>query len=122
LEKAAGFAAMKKPCIQRNLTAAEVARQLPPQYRDRLPRNIARSEKTFALLLFPHDRDDVVISAAVRRALNSWQSTTEDRIIAVAGNFTLEARELLEAARAIVLRMGDYHWTDESYKSIQRTA
>jgi hypothetical protein len=122
LEEAAGFVAMKKPRIQRNLTAEEVARQLPPQYRDRLPRNIARSAKTFALLLFPHDRDDVVISAAVRRALNTWQSATDDQIIAVAGNFTLEARELLEAARAIVLRMGDYHWTDESYKSIQGTA
>jgi hypothetical protein len=91
---------------------------LPPSYRRRLPPIVERSSETFAVLLFPHEREDVVISSAVRHALQS-QHSSDERMIAVGGNFTEEARAFLDAAGVIVLRLSDFHWTDDSYKAIK---
>ena len=68
-------------------------------------------------MLFPHDLEDVVVSTVVRHALQS-RHLSDERIIAVGGNFTAEARALLDAAGAIVVRLDDFHWSDESYKDI----
>jgi len=112
---------MRKPQIRRGLTSAQLVSMLPPLYRQLLPPTVERSRETFTVLLFPHDREDVVISSAVRRALQS-QHLTDERVIAAAGNFTAEAKSFLDAAGVIVLRLSDYHWTDDSYKDITGAA
>ncbi|MHC5539575.1 hypothetical protein ACYOEI_15260 [Singulisphaera rosea] len=38
--------------------------------------------------------------------------------MAVGGCFTAEGLELLQARQAVILRLNDFHWTDESYTNV----
>jgi len=87
-------------------------RQLPQIYWPRL--NLAAVPPgPYTLILFVGAKDEVVLSRPVQKAL---ASAPEDTQIVAAGNgFTVEAREVLAAARAFVVALGDFHWTDASY-------
>ena len=67
------------------------------------------------MVLFAHDRNDVVTSAPVRRALSRIE--TGESILAVGSVFTVEAVALREQRDAIIARLGEFYWTDESYNS-----
>jgi hypothetical protein len=56
-----------------------------------------------------------VASAALRRL----GPVGGQRVLALAGDFTQEARRLLTAAGVEPLGLGDFGWTDESYKAIR---
>ena len=73
-----------------------------------------------ALLLFRHDREDVILSTVVRRAIESVGDISEPLRIAVGGDFTQEALGLLHAAGFRTFRLGDWFWTDESYRHITK--
>lgn len=63
-------------------------------------------------------RDIIVTSGAVRRALA--QVPREGRVLAIGFAFTVEATELLDQRQAAIARIGEFHWTDESYQSRRR--
>jgi hypothetical protein len=93
-----------------------ISEVVPPDYRG-LIRAVARSPGPYTVILFPHDRADVVTSAPVRRALARIE--LGERVLAVGGNFTAEAVALLADREADVARLGDFYWTDESYNTLQ---
>jgi hypothetical protein len=59
------------------------------------------------------------MSNAVRQALNRVGEKSDQRVLALAGDFTLEARALLKAADIEVVQLSDFGWTDERYKAIK---
>lgn len=100
-------------CItRRGLSCDSLVNALPRAYRDLLPSRLPGDDIT--LLLFPHDREDVVLSRAVRSALDDLRDGGQ-AIVAVAGCFTTEAAQLLRAKHATILQLSSYEWTDESY-------
>jgi hypothetical protein len=88
---------------------------LPPDYRS-LVRAVIRDGITYTVVLFALDRRDVVTSAPVRRALA--RIPTDETILAVGANFTVEATGLLDQRDAAIARLGEFGWTDESYHSL----
>jgi hypothetical protein len=88
---------------------------VPPDYRG-VVRAVASPGVTYTVVLFPHDRSDVVTSPPVRRALAGIAAG--ERILAVGANFTAEAIELLKAHDGAIARLGEFYWTDESYKAL----
>jgi hypothetical protein len=90
---------------------------VPPEYRDRALA-LTRDGVCYLVVQFAHDRRDVVTSAPVRRAL---EDIPGDQLVLVVGaNFTVEAEMLLEARGALIARLGDFRWTDESYQSLHQ--
>ena len=71
----------------------------------------------FTLVLFPHDRSDVVLSRVVEKALS--QVSIEENPVVAGGCFTLEGLERLRARNAVVLALSDFYWTDDSYLAIR---
>lgn len=110
------FGTAMKPVMRKGVRGDRIDAALPPPFRSRLPASATASDATFTLLLFPHNIEDVVRSAPVRRALA--RVAPEARIVAVAGNFTEEALQALDERGTLVLRVNDYLWTDESYARV----
>ncbi len=92
---------------------------LPPDYRD-LARVVTKPGVSYAVVLFAHDRADVVPSAVVRRALQ--RVAEPEPILAVGANFTAEATQLLDARAAAIARLGEFHWTDATWAGIRDRA
>jgi hypothetical protein len=94
---------------------------LPADFRGMIPM-FAKPGVEYSVVLFSYNRErgGVATSSDVRRALA--QLPTESRVMAVGTDFTAEATQLLEKAEAIVLRIGEYGWTDASYKSLHEPA
>ena len=89
---------------------------VPPDYRS-LVRAVVRGREPYTVILFPHDRKEVVTSAPVRRALASIGPG--ERVLAVGSNFTAEAVALLNERDAAIARLGGFYWTDESYNAVR---
>jgi hypothetical protein len=88
---------------------------VPPDYRS-VVRAVTSPGVTYTVVLFPHDRRDVVTSAPVRRALAGIAAG--ECILAVGANFTADAIELLKTHDAAIARLGEFYWTDESYNAL----
>ena len=106
---------MPKFTILGRIEAARIPALLPPDYRG-LVRAVAAPGVTYTVVLFAHDRRDVVTSALVRRALAGIAAG--ERVLGVGTNFTTEATALLEERGAVIARLGEFYWTDESYNSL----
>ena len=102
--------------IQNRLTAASMLTAVPPAYRLRLRR--AGQDEEYTLVVFRHNREDVILSPTVRTALAELPEMP-GTVVVIGGCFTAEALEILAAMRAIVLQLRDFHWTDESYKRLR---
>jgi hypothetical protein len=88
---------------------------VPPDYKS-VVRAVTAPGTVYTVVLFAHDRRDVVTSAPVRRALA--EIAAGDQILAVGTNFTAEATALLNLRDAAIARLGEFYWTDESYNSL----
>lgn len=99
--------------------AREIPDRVPPDFRA-LVRALAHTETTYTVILFLHDRGRVNTSAFVRRALT--RVPLDAKLLAVGADFTKEATALLEQRNAIVARIGEFGWTDESYQTIRHPA
>lgn len=106
---------MPKFTILGQFTVDDVVGRVPPDYRG-VVRAVARAGIEYTAVLFAHDRRDVVTSAPVRRALA--RIAPEQPVLAVGANFTVEAAALLSERGAAIARLGEFHWTDESYNSL----
>ena len=96
--------------IGRKLTPAKLHAAVPRRYRAALP---ALRDTSYTLLQFRSAREDVTVSSVVRSALSRLDVEQADRLVAVGGNFTLEALAILRERGAIILTLSDFAWTDE---------
>jgi len=94
---------------------------LPPDFRGMVP-VFAKPGVLYTVVLFPFNREigGVATSSDVRRALAKVPGNTVP--MAVGQDFTVEATKQLESCDAIVLRIGEYGWTDDSYKRLHESA
>ena len=106
-----------KPDVRKRVRGDRLDAVLPPQFSSRLRAGVRSPDVAYTVLLFPHSPSDVVRSPPVVKALARLPAGTP--IVAVAGNFTAEARRALSERGAVVLTLGDFHWTDESYVRIR---
>jgi hypothetical protein len=70
------------------------------------------------MLLFPHDRRDVIHSRQVIKAL-AKVGDTPGAIIALAGSFTHESAQALSARGAWKFALSDFPWTDAGHEHIR---
>ena len=91
---------------------------LPPAFRS-LARDIDKLSPRFTVILFRHDSNDVVRSTLVRQALKRIPAVEGRRVVAVAYDFTEEARHSLHEAGVFVLSLRHYGWTDTSHEEIR---
>jgi hypothetical protein len=76
---------------------------------------------SYTLISFPGMRGDstsIVDSKSLKKALRK-SPPAGDHLIAVAHNFTAEARELLSSLNAICFSASDFYWYDESWARIR---
>ena len=99
-------------------TGEHVRGLLPRLLRRKVPPTI-QSDGSYVLMLFAHKTGDVVRSPVVRKALTRVPSVPSGGLVAAGANFTQEAREELARHDAIVVSLGDFHWTDSSAESIR---
>jgi hypothetical protein len=111
---------VKSPRVTRGLPSAKLRACVPARYRPQLAGGTLKGSNNFTLIVFDHDREDVVLSPVVRRAVERIPLEDSSKLVAVAGCFTLEALEVLAARSAIVLELSSYGWTDDSIKAIRQ--
>ncbi len=99
--------------------AERVREIVPPEYRE-LTGSAVRAGSQYTVVVFAHDRRNVVASGVVARALHRIGGAATDPILAVGSNFTQEALALLSARGAVPIRLGDFYWTDTSYQEVRR--
>ncbi len=92
---------------------------VPPAYREEIAKR-TRPDWIYSLLLFAHNRRDVVPSAPVRRALRRLKKPAPDGIVLVGAVFTQEARDLTEGMQATFITLHKSFWTDESARMRQQ--
>ena len=107
---------MPKPSIFHGVPSAHLITTVPPEYRARV-QGVVAPDRVYTVLLFQHERRSVVMSPVVRKALD--RVPTGEALVAIGANFTAEAIELLDERGALVIRLGDFYWTDESYNSVR---
>ena len=105
---------MSKFSILGRFLAKQIPSLVPPDYRGRI-RAVTQPEAPYTVVLFEHDREDVVTSPVVHRALA--RIPTEESLLAVGAVFTVEATQLLNERRAAIANIGEFYWTDESWTS-----
>jgi hypothetical protein len=103
--------------IYRDLSRDEVRKRVPPRYRTLVKRG-SNGERTYTLLLYATDDEDVVVSRIVRQALTRLLPG-DNEVIAVARNFTVEAIDLLAARGAEIVRSNGRYYADEDYNSMK---
>jgi hypothetical protein len=104
--------------ILENVSQAELVDLVPREYRGRLPKR--GPETRYVVLLFKTNRNDVNLSGSVRRGLRKATLNVGQVLLAVGSVFTAEAIDLLTAAGAQIVSLGEFEWTDESYQRIRR--
>ncbi len=106
-----------KYTVQRGLSVESPRTSVPLRYRSRLPDYLPQEQYT--LLMFRSNRRDVVLSKVVESAL-AKVGDTAGQLVAVAGCFTAEGLELLQARQTLILVLSEFHWTDESFQAIRQ--
>jgi hypothetical protein len=108
--------------IIRHITAERLASRVRPAFRSLLPPSSSENER-FTLILFRVQHDlrsfNVILSAAVYKALAQLGDVEGERTLALGGDFTQEAKAALRENGVEPLGLRDFGWTDESYKRIK---
>jgi hypothetical protein len=107
--------------IVRSISADELPTHVRREFVARLPPRLESERFTLILFRFQRDRKQsgVILSSVVKQAIARLGSFEGERALAFGGDFTQEARAVLEANGIVPISLGDFHWTDESYKQIK---
>ena len=107
--------------VVEHVPSDRVASHVPAKLRQYLP--TAYDDRLCTLVIFRFQRDEkqsgVISSSTVRKALSRFEPTAGERLLALAGEFTLESQELLRGSSFEVVMAGDFGWTDESILAIR---
>lgn len=109
-----------KPHIFHDVPAPEVARRVSHEFQEVVDKQRLK-DGPYTVISFPGMRGEstsIVDSKVLSKALSKVQSRKE-QIVAVAHNFTSEARELLNQCNAIFFFKSDFFWSDETWRNIR---
>ncbi|HWI41075.1 MAG TPA: hypothetical protein VNX25_06260 [Verrucomicrobiae bacterium] len=102
-----------KATIHKMVLREQLPLLVPPPYREAIVK-ATHPDWTYSLLLFGHNRRDVVHSAPVLKALRRLGYPPSDCVILVGAVFTQDARALASVLRPIFITLHNTYWTDES--------
>ena len=105
---------MPKYTISHTDSAEKLRQIVPSNIRSLLPK---KSDAKYAVVLFRSNNHDIVLSRVAKSALDKIPEG--EQIVAI-GSFTAEALEVLESRDAIILLVSDFHWTDDSWRSVHK--
>ena len=79
-------------------------------------------DTTYTVVFFPVDDRSIVFSGTAAHAIERVKRSTQPAgpLMVVGGGFTAEARAILEAERATILAISNFHWTDASFQEIRQ--
>jgi hypothetical protein len=109
-----------KAQISHSVPAADVAKKVPGEFKD-LIKSGRLASPTYTVIAFPGMRGhstSIVDSKTLTKALVKFEPT-EEKVIVVAHDFTLEARSLMEEKGLIPIFKSDFGWTDERWAYIR---
>ena len=95
-----------------------VAHSLPAYLRERIA-TAQRSADAYTVILFAHNPElgGVATSAHVRKAIG--KVAANEPMLVAGHDFTQEATALLEARGAVIIRRGEFGWTDDTYRTLR---
>ena len=107
--------------IVEHVQPERVASHVPAVLRPYLPTEY--DNRLCTLVIFRFQRDEkgsgVISSSTVRKALSRFEPTVGERLLALAGEFTLESQKLLREKSFDLVMVGDFGWTDERILAIR---
>ena len=110
----------RRPSIAKNVPADQVTLKVPHELQSAIDaRRLAQGP--YIVVAFPGMRSEsssIVDSVTLSRALAKVEGEP-GTVVAVAHDFTAEARELLEQRGALRFNKHDFFWTDESLASVR---
>ena len=110
----------QKPSIAKNVPREQVTLKVPHEFQSVIDaRRLAAGPYT--VIAFPAMRSSsssIVGSSAITRALEKLEGEA-GIIVAVAHDFTVEARQLLDERGAIRFNQHDWYWTDASLANVR---
>jgi len=104
--------------IHNNLETKKLKDIVPTAYRDLEKMLEPKLEGMVTLIVFPHNRNDVVKSTLVNKALNKINLDAVDNLVALGGCFTKESVAILKSCGAMFLNLSEFNWTDERYNTV----
>jgi hypothetical protein len=107
-----------KAKVYSNISGSALVKLVPPPLRGQVElRGFEKEPGAFTLLVFPAQRQDIVLSGAVAHVLS--RTAPDESLVALGGCFTVEALALLKARRAEVFTQSDFTWTDAGVQAIR---
>lgn len=107
-----------KAKVYRNIVGSDIIKRVSPPLKGQVAlRQFEKTQHTYTLAVFPSQRKDVVPSGAVNHVLVDIPKS--ERLVAVAGCFTLEALASLKERNAEIFVQSDESWTDASWQNIR---
>jgi hypothetical protein len=108
--------------IYRSIEPNYVKERVPTEYRDLAVAYETKFVNKCTLIVFPHNRKDVVKSNIVIKALSKLGASRTEILVVVGGCFSLESVEILSAENAVFLSLSEFNWTDKSFAEIKHGA
>ncbi len=109
---------MLKPTIIRGLEGHCLRERLPYAAKH-LVRGTELADTILDLALFPYASSKIVTSAAIVKMLTKI-GPSQNQLVVVGWDFTIEAMALLSSVKAIVLANRIFGWSDERWFSIRQ--
>lgn len=109
-----------KPTISHGVHPQDILRKLSKEFHGIVDLN-RLTEKSYTVFAFPGMRGEstsIVDSTVLTKALDKCNVNSET-VVAVAHNFTREARDVLNERHAIYFFKSDFFWSDESWRNIR---
>ena len=111
---------MPKPFISFHATREGIRPRIPSEFHSLLDKAVLR-DLPCMVISYPGRQGSsapIVDSSALAKALRK-RDPGEDRLVVVAHNFTVEARQMLAELNAVCFSSSDYCWTDESWARVR---
>jgi len=107
--------------ILKNLESHLIKLRVPTEYKSLAMALESQLGKYSTLIIFPHNRKDIVKSSLVVKALERLEQPHALSLVVVGGCFTSESVQLLNLRKAYFLSLSEFNWTDASSIGIQGT-
>jgi hypothetical protein len=105
--------------ITKSLESHLIKERVPTEYKSLAVSCESQLGEFCTLIIFPHNRKDIVKSSIVDKALNKLGELTDSNLVVVGGCFSAEAVEILNLKNAIFLSLSEFYWTDSASNNSQ---
>ena len=105
--------------ILKGLESHLVKERVPTEYKNLAVSCESQLGELCTLIIFPHNRKDIVKSSLVEKAINKLGDLTDASLVVVGGCFSSESVDILNFKNAIFLSLSEFYWTDAASNKLQ---